>query len=171
VIALALVVSVAFPARLDSAASVHAAARSAHEIADRVVAERLEVGADEIGEMRAACGGAARSELAADVRAEALVCAADLGEPAAPFASDGSPVVRAAAIALLAPFPDEATRLRLLAAVADPDAGVAAAALGALCVDDPRRTLREVAAARLRALATDRTIDPGHAAQIARCRR
>jgi len=163
------VVGVAFPARLETPAAVRTAARVAHEVADRLYAERLEVAPDELLEMRAACAQAAASGLPDETRADALACAADLGEPVAPFFSDASPVVRAAAVAMLAPFPDEAARLRLLATVDDTDPGVAAAALAALCADDAVRTLREVAPERVRALASDRSIDPGHAAQIKLC--
>jgi hypothetical protein len=166
----------AFPASIGSPAAARTAAAVAHRLGDPLVAERLDVPADVLDDARTACLAAAGpgSDLAADARADALACAADLGADALPFLDDPAAVVRRAAAALAGARPDERARARLLAAAADADAGAAATALGALCAADPTRTRRELdelapTRTRAAALLADAAVDRGQAARIARC--
>jgi hypothetical protein len=158
-----------FPARLDTAATVRTAARLAHALRDALVAERLDIPPDVVADAQRACLAASAGALPADVRAEAVQCAADLGADVTSFLADEAPAIRATAAALAGPR----ARAQLTVLATDKDPLVAATALGLLCADDAARTLRELddrGRARLATLGADKTLDRGVAARLAPCR-
>jgi len=157
-----------FPSHLTAPAAVRAAARLAHALRDPLVAERLDLPPDVLDAARRDCLEAARGPLPAEARADALSCAADLGADVRSFLGDAQAPVRAAAAALLG----ARARKELLPLAGDADPEVAATALGLLCADDARTTLGDLddaGRARVAALSADRSVDRGHAAELALC--
>jgi hypothetical protein len=142
-----------------------------HALRDPAVRERLEVDADVLDATKQRCADGLPAEFPPAARADALACAADLGVTVDPgFVFDAAIEVRAAAITLLAVAADKSWRARLVANVTSPEA--AAAALAALCADDPRRTMADLGAgapATLKKLSAG--ADAAAAPHLERCRR
>jgi len=164
------------------------AARAAARLSRRYGRDALlreEAPPDEIAGIAVACAQAAKKrQLWADVRVNALDCAtalaSALGEDA-PEAARDAPVlllddadaqVRRAAVELLSPPGADDIRRRLAGLARDPDASVAAAAVGALCSDDARVALRLLGvggASRAAELARSPGLDPGTLANLRPC--
>jgi hypothetical protein len=164
------------------------AARAAARVTRRYGRDALlreEAPPDEISRVAVTCAHAARKkELWADVRVHALECAnalaGALGDDAPEAArgaalallGDADAQLRRAAVELLAPPASDETRRKLATLARDPDATVAAAAVGALCADDPRGALRllgQNGAARAAELERTPGLDKGTAATLRPC--
>ena len=172
------------PDRPVASRAARAAARLSHRYGPDALA-REEAPPDEIAGVALTCAQAAKKrELWADVRVNALDCAtslaAALGDDAPPPArevalallDDADAQLRRAAVELLSPPASDETRRRLAGLARDPDATVAAAAVGALCVDDARTALRLLgsgAAARAGELARTPGLDRGTLANLRPC--
>jgi len=164
------------------------AARAAARLSQRYGPDALlreEAPPDEIAAVALTCAQAAKKrELWADVRVNALDCATSLAaalgedapaparEAALALLDDADAQLRRAAVELLSPPASDETRRRLAALGRDSDATVAAAAVGALCMDDARTALKLLgtgAAARAGELARTPGLDRGTLANLRPC--
>jgi len=150
----------------DAAAALAATTRALHD--DPVLAEKLEPDVDVLARVAAACRRIALSESTAEVRLDAMECAFNLGDTtvAGHLLRADDPTVRAGAAGF-------ASVGELYDVVRSDPAPLAAAAAGAfLCTANPTGAATRLGAegrARLKLLAADATIDPGHRRAIRLC--
>jgi hypothetical protein len=150
----------------DAAAALAQTTRALHD--DPVLAEELEPDVDVLARVAAACRRIALSQATAEVRLDAMECAANLGDTsvAGLLLHVDDPTVRAGAVGFV-PIGE------LYDVIRNDTAPLAAGAAAAVvCTVDPAGAaarLGDEGRARLKLLAADATLDPGYRRAIRFC--